>query len=259
VKQAIFIVPGTYFLSTRLNNTRAVVYHGYSEYLLGILIMWWSSQSIGEAIINFVSGYAAFIAVYELGYMANDLLASQEEESPRQRLTIQPSRCWIALWSISRLFVFATFSYIIASDNFTRWAVFYMLLVVTFALHNGLRNIDFKILTFIGLALCRFYAPLVGQVASETLARCLPGILIHYVFFRTLTYMDSKGLLVLRERRSVNFKLGYSAFAIPSSVVICVLLQDYTTLVLNVYFLILWVAVAALSRVRRSTVTSGIN
>jgi hypothetical protein len=68
----------------------------------------------------------------------------------------------------------------------------------------------------------------------------MAGIFIHYILFRTITYIDSKDLLRIPDRNSLSFKTAFYALFIPLSGLISILSINWLCLWINLYFLVFW-------------------
>jgi hypothetical protein len=218
-----------------------VLFHSYAEWFLALVILFLSGYSVGDALRNFLLGYLAFIALYEIGYITNDVHSVRNEAKPRKRLKdFNPSNGVVAIWIIIRIAVFAGISYLLHVLADPRWAVFYGVLALMFFLHNYLRDKQLKTFTFMNLAFLRFLAPFFIFLTTEQLVLWLPGIVLHYVIFRTLTYMDSKDLLHMPARDTVAFKLNYYLLLGGISLVVWMITGQPQTLWMNAYFFGFW-------------------
>jgi len=249
MSRLLYYLPFGYFLKTRLNTKAAFLFHGYAEYLLGMLLLMDSGFVPISAVSNFILAYLAFISVYEIGYIINDFISIKFEEKPRERLgNIIISDATIYAWILIRVITFLFLTHYLHLLSSLNWWIFYAVLIGTFALHNVLKKKEFKILTFISLAFLRFYAPLFPFIEATYLVNSIIGILLFYVFFRTLTYMDSKGLLLLPSRASFSFKASFYLMLLPLSLVIVFVTDNYLCLWLNLYFFIFWGALYLASK-----------
>ncbi len=241
MNRLFYFIPFGYFFKTRLNTKSAIMFHGYAEYLLGILLLIYNGLEPLQAVYSFVLAYLAFISLYEIGYIVNDFISVKFEDKPRKRLGgLQISDATIYTWIVIRIIAFLFLTYYLGMFSSLTWWVFYVVLTAVFALHNVLKNKERKILTFISLAFLRFYAPLFPFMETASLVSSINGIMLFYVFYRTLTYMDSKGLLNLPSRASFSFKANYYLILLPLSLVITFITNDNLFLWLNLYFLIFW-------------------
>ena len=241
MNRLLFSIPFGYFLKTRLNTKSAILFHGYAEYLLGVLFLLYSGLEPLQAVYSFGLAYLAFISVYEIGYIINDFISVKFEEKARKRLSgMQISDATIYTWIIIRIAAFLFLTYYLGMISSATWWVFYVALSAIFALHNVLKRKEYKILTFVSLAVLRFYAPLFPFMETALLVSSINGMMLFYVLFRTLTYIDSKGLLNLPARASFSFKANYYLLLLPLSIVVVFITNDYICLWLNLYFLLFW-------------------
>lgn len=237
----LLAIPFLYFQKTRLNNLKSVLFHAYAEWALGVGILFLSGYSVQSAFIKFLVGYLAFIALYEIGYITNDVHSVRHEAKPRKRLKeFNPTNTAVAVWIAIRIATFGLISYYLKVWNDPRWLVCYAILALMFFLHNYLRDKQLKTFTFMNLAFLRFIAPFFIFLTNAQISVWIPAILLHYVFYRTLTYMDSKDLLNMPDRESVSFKLCYYLLLAGISLVIYMVTAAPQTLWVNAYFLLFW-------------------
>lgn len=243
MNRILYFLPFGYFVKTRLNTKSAILFHGYAEYLLGVLLLIYSGMDIPQAVFSFAAAYLAFISVYEIGYIFNDFVSVKFEENPRKRLQgWDPSWMVIGVWAAIRIAVFLLLTFLLQQASSLQWWLFYLVLALVFATHNVLKLKEHKIFTFIALAFLRFYAPLFPFLEPALLAQTINGVLLFYVFFRTLTYIDSKGLLHIPSRASLAFKTNYYLISLPLAFIITVISGSPICLGLNIYFLLFWSA-----------------
>lgn len=243
-------IPFLYFQRTRLNNLKSVLFHSYAEWFLALVILVFSGYSVTDSLRNFLLGYLAFISLYEIGYITNDVHSVRHEAKPRKRLKdFNPSDTVVGIWIAIRIAVFAGVSYFLHALTDMRWAVFYGVLALMFFLHNYLKDKQLKTFTFMNLAFLRFLAPFFIFLSTDQILLWLPGIVLHYVFFRTLTYMDSKDLLNMPGRDTVPFKLNYYLLLGGISLVIFMLTGKPQTLWMNAYFFGFWLFFFLLQRI----------
>lgn len=157
--------------------------------------------------------YLAFISLYELGYMVNDLYSVQKEFDGRQRLPESPSFKWIVVWVLFRIIVFLGVTVILHQWDQTSWWLFFIALILILILHNLFQDREFKTLTFSWLAWFRFMAPVIFVVQDHQIMGVGLAVAVGYVAFRHLGYLDSKGLLKMPGRQRPKFRLFF--FTIP--------------------------------------------
>jgi hypothetical protein len=125
--------------------------------------------------------------------------------------------------------------------------LFYCGLGLVFTLHKTITSSALKTFTFLQLAIFRFWAPVFMFIPKEILIQLFPIVLVYYVFNRTLTYMDSKSLLQLPERSSINFRLHANLILLSFACFWAYFAQSWLCIICAVYFLMFWVIVSLLS------------
>ncbi len=86
------------------------------------------------------------------------------------------------------------------------------------------------------LAMVRFFAPIFMFLPKEEVPILVGAVLLNYVFYRTLTYLDSKDLVNMPDRTQASFKLQYYLLMAGISVLIFVMTNDPTALYINGYY-----------------------
>ncbi len=77
------LLPGAYFLKTRINNLKAIVFHSLMEWMPAALIAFLCAETNG--ILAWAFGLLSFFAAYEIGYFVNDFYSIKFESKPRIR------------------------------------------------------------------------------------------------------------------------------------------------------------------------------
>jgi hypothetical protein len=225
-----------------MNNLQALIYHGWNEWLAGILIIvYFREVSPFTAAWEYLMGFIAFISIYETGYLINDFWSVKHENNPRMRAEgITPSgNQELLAWITFRLVFFG--GVILLTDIATmNYVVFSLLMLVVFGLHNFIREKEVKFLTFISLSLFRFILPLFPFVRPDDLRLIIPGVLINYCLYRTVNYLDSKDMLVLKNKKEAWFKLSFYLLLLPLSVLFTIQYESPFPLLMNCYFLTFW-------------------
>jgi len=236
-----YILPFVYFLKTRMFSFKHFVFHFYYEWIPGIALLFISSGSLSSALLYFAVLYLVFISFYELGYLLNDHYSVKHEKEPRLRSKTL-TKTELLLFLILRI---TLFSFLVWYKDLwlnKEFIIFYAVMGIVFIAHNILKVNEYKILTFIGLATFRFFAPFVFFIPANLLKLIFPSVLIMYVFYRAFTYMESKSVLVIPGRKNGNFKLAYYSLLIPISLLLSLFFKAYLPLIINFYFLIFWLA-----------------
>lgn len=213
----IFLLPFSYFLVTRLRNG-SLAFHVLFEWVAAaLLVACLGAGGVLPDLLTAVMAYFAFISVYEIGYLWNDLVAARKESGGRLRGPQGAGNGWLLAWIAVRLLVFAAMTLALGRLGSGIWWAFFAGLGVVFSLHNYLQDKELKAITFIWLAWYRFLAPVMFAVPLQY----LPGIAFvagfGYAGFRLFAYLDSKGLLAMPGRQRMVFRWMY--FAMPLLVV----------------------------------------
>jgi len=237
-----FLVPFTYFFKSRLQAAKDIVFHFYYEWLIAFLLLYYFTDfNLLFSIKFFLAGYLAFISIYEIGYLGNDVYSVRNEENPRLRIKdFNPSNVQLAFWIGFRILIFLSITFWLQVHDQINWWVFYGTIGVFFWLHNVLKQKELKIFTFINLAFTRFLAPVFIALEPGDLSLIAPGILLNYVFYRTLTYMDSKDLLVIPSRKSASFKLNFYLLIAGTTLLNSLLVCHPLPFLLTIYYLLFW-------------------
>jgi hypothetical protein len=128
------------------------------------------------------------------------------------------------------------------------WLGGYAALVAAFTLHNVLRSPAVRIGSFIQLSLLRFVLPAIGAIEPDTYLLALIIALLFYTLFRLLSYLDSKDLLSMGQRRSGAFKLAVVAVEAPLALLVTILSGSMIAAELLAYYLLLYGLIALRER-----------
>ncbi len=202
----VLLLPFAYFYTTRLSKG-SLAFHALFEWLAAVWVVAWVGVSVlSDGILMTVLAYAAFISVYELGYVANDLHAAKKESDGRQRGPQGAGAHWVVAWVLARITVFTVITAVLEQWHQPGWWLFYMALALVFTLHNWLEDREMKTATFAWLAWLRFMAPVIFVVQDSQRMGIGLAAALGYVVFRHLGYLDSKGLLKMPGRQRPAFR-----------------------------------------------------
>jgi hypothetical protein len=235
-------IPFFYFQQTRLNNRRAWVFHAVYEWLPAFFIVsiyyYYTSgfDLIGIRIINLLLYFLAFISFYEIGYLVNDQLAHNEIGGRKRsdRLSVPQ----IALFIAIRIFTFIGITIYLHHQDVSLWWGWYALLAVLFALHNSIRLLSLKVVTFCFLALVRFFSPIFMILTLPALKELLFPVFLNYVLFRLFMYMDSKNLLQSFERKTNSYRVGFYLLNFGFANILTLLYQSWIPAGIGLYYLL---------------------
>lgn len=247
-----YLFPFSYFYFSRVKSLLGLIFLFSWELIPNLLILiFLSGLTTFEALKNFGLSYILFISFYELGYIMNDLYSFKKEKDGRKRLgDFEPNNLHIFILVAIRILVFIGVTLIGKFYFKPLFFIFYLVLGLIFFAHNTLKSKDLKTLTFVNLATLRFYAPSFLFLSSEVVAVTLFPALIFYVFYRTLSYMDSKDLLRMASKETDSFKLGFYISLIGLSVFVSALQNSYVPIIANGYYLFWVLSLMAYRRIR---------
>jgi hypothetical protein len=232
----VFLLPFTYFYATRLSKG-ALAFHMVFEWMAAALLVvvfgtGGTVASMGQAVLC----YLAFISLYEIGYLVNDLFASRKEAGGRKRGPQGAGGGWVAAWMVARLMAFIFATALLGKLATPEWWSFFLALCVVFALHNGLTDREFKAATFLWLAWFRFMAPVMFVVQEDQRLGIGLAAAMTYASFRLLGYLDSKGLLTMPGRQRPGFRLFFFLMPLAGGLALWPYDGAQGFMVLTVYF-----------------------
>lgn len=205
----IYLLPFTYFFDTRLRGG-SVAFHAIFEWLAAVvLVLVVGGANPAQALIAAGLSYLAFISLYEIGYLVNDLFASRKEDGGRQRGPQGAGGAWVTAWFIVRLAAFMLATMLMGKLAAPEWWSFFVALSIVFALHNELSDREFKAISFLWLAWFRFMAPVMFVVSDSQRLGVGLAAAMAYSSFRLFGYLDSKGLLHMPGRQRPGFRLFF--------------------------------------------------
>ena len=191
-----------------------------------------------DSILYLFSCYLAFISIYEIGYIINDYYSIKFDENSllKERAPSKFKSKTIKFWISIRLIVFTLFCAFLPFSKYQEWYIFYLLLFLIFIFHNLIKKKELKVISFFWLALLRFLAPVIFLVNSDFLNSLFFVASTICVPYRLLSYLDGKELLVMKERKSLYFRVLY--FILPAIFSLLIYRYNYSSLyvTLSIYF-----------------------
>jgi hypothetical protein len=224
--KAVMLIPFGYTVLTRIQRPKDFLYLLATQILPGILLLYWLDASLGAmAAPAYLLGYLAFISIYELGYLANDGWDARRSAAGRRRLDFDVSLPFCGLFVVIRLALFATLL-VAAPERSELPAILagFTTLAAVFLVHNLAQGLAVKLATFTQLAILRFTLPVTFTLGTADLLQVIAISVLYYLPFRLLTYLESKGKLLMPERQASTFGLYYMATMSP----LCLLLAHAT-------------------------------
>lgn len=231
--KAYTYLPFFYFQQTRLNNKKALFFHGVYEWIPAFVLSLYFTPVYGT-VVDLLLYYLAFISVYEMGYLLNDQLAHREENGRKRTDRLPKSR--IALFVVIRLIVFLSITFFQGHMSAPLWWAWYSILILQFALHNFVKLPSLNVITFSTLAFIRFFSPIIVLIPSSMIATLVLPIFINYVLFRLFIYMDSKDMLKDFDRQANRYRIGYYIVLFGLSGLISFILNSWIPLAFNLYY-----------------------
>ena len=234
-----YLLPFSYFWSTRLRNG-SIGFHLLFEWLAAaIVVLALDPANAADGLRIALLSYVAFISLYEIGYIANDLFAARKEADGRLRGPQVTPLGWVAAWVLVRLCVFLLVSYALHKMADVMWWTFFGGLAVVFTMHNHLRDRELKAGTFLWLSWYRFMAPIIFAVPAAYILGIAFACAITYSAFRQFGYLDSKGLLVMPGRKRAVFRWSFFIWPLLAAMVLAPIAEARGYVVLVVYFAVI--------------------
>jgi hypothetical protein len=238
----LYFIPSAYFFRSRFTGIGSVIFHAFYEWIPGIIALnLFTANSLSGSIYAYIQGFLAFISLYEIGYFVNDYYSVKKEDAGRVRIKdFNMAEEWeVLLLIFSRIAFFFLWLYFLEIGTLT-FLFFSFLLAFSFAAHNLLKDPALKILTFINLAMFRFLLPVVPFIQIKQLRIIIPAVLLNYVFYRAINYMESKAILNIKNRKTGLFKMGFYLLLMPGNLFLSVVFESYYPLIFNVMLVVLW-------------------
>ncbi len=241
-----YLLPLSFVFETRLDHLRAVGATAAMEWLPAVLVIgWFADLPIWQVPAAFAVAWTAFMSIYEIGYLLNDLVAVRFEDDPRRRTDAEPTALSWPIWIGTRLATFAAIGWYFGWFALPHWWVLFVVLVPVYLAHNLYRSYAPKVVTFVGLATIRFLAPIAPFLAPAELSLILFPAFLNYVLYRTLSYLDSKELLAMPSRTSFAFRLQFYAWLLAPTAIAAAVEGSWVPLAFTAYYLTFWLAALA--------------
>ena len=249
---AFVLVPSLYFFSTRINRSLDAVFLAATSYVPAYWILARASDFTPiEAGIFFLLGYLCFISFYEIGYFFNDTWdALRQKGGGRRRIGFSPGAAYSSLFIAVRLAAWGGVAYFLGWLTNPVWLACYAALGLAMAEHNLIASSGYRAASFYQLAVLRFICPIVGALPREALISALLPALLLYTYIRYLSYLDSKDLLSMPERRLPSFGVVQIGMLAPLVLLIGYMLENRMLLELFVYYFAVFAGFALLKRAR---------
>lgn len=259
-ERPVSLLPFGYLLVSRGKDPWQLLYMVGNSWVPAVyLIVRLGGQGPIEALVSFILGYLAFISCYELGYLTNDVWDAARSNEGRRRISFSVNAAYVLLFASIRLAVWVGVGLLTGWIWELPWAGGYIALVASFTLHNALQSPTVRIASFLQLSILRFVLPIVGELRPGTYLIAITVAFLFYTIFRLLSYLDSKDLLSMAERRSGRFKLAVVGVQAPIALFLSVLARSTVIAEMFAYYLVLYALISLRDRPSAavSTVSNG--
>ena len=242
-----YVIPATYFESTRIPTVALKIYNGLVEWLPALVFSLYFNEYSTKVIVTVILSYVAFICVYEIGYLTNDYYSELFEDEPRGRgaALADQGPAVHALITV-RIIIFLCCTFLLGVSDSVLWWTFHGTLAATFALHNLLPN-EMRIGTFFGLSAYRFLGPMIVTLRPEVLSVLVPAAFLNHSLYRTTVYLRGKNTNNKTANASVTPKFGFYAGCLPFSALLSYFYGSFIPLGLCLYFGFVWILYLAAS------------
>lgn len=215
----LFCIPIAYFGQTRL-RVGSWAFHLLFEWLAAVvLIVALTAVAPLRALATAGLAYVAFISLYEIGYIVNDLVVAPRESDGRKRGPQGAGAAWLSTWVLLRLASFSGVTMVLGFENRLEWWAYFGFMMVMIGFHNGLNDREIKAGTFLWLSWFRFMAPIMFVVPDRYLMGIAFGCAVSYSAFRLFGYLDSKGMLRMPGRKRALFRFAFFMWPLSAAAV----------------------------------------
>lgn len=199
------IVPFAYVTATRMRSLRAFGYNALMAWVPAFGLLLADGRPVAGAMVDFALGYLAFIAIYECGYLANDLWDARRDPAGRHRLAAKPGVGWLSTFVGVRICLFVAIAALTDWWRLPSWSGGFAVLVIAFAAHNMLSP-PWRLATFPVLALLRFLLPVAAVLPARMWPPALVIASLLYTTPRWLAYAESKNMIAPSLRQRPRFR-----------------------------------------------------
>ena len=250
-ERPLSLVPFGYLLVSRGKDPWELLYMVGNSWIPAVwLIIRLGGLDPLHAVVTFVLGYLAFISCYEIGYLTNDSWDAARTPGGRRRIGFPVTPPYVLLFVVIRVTVWAAIGIFTGWITLPLWLCGYAALAAVFTLHNVLQSPTIRIASFMQLSILRFTLPMLAVLTVSGALIALTIAFPFYMIFRLLSYLDSKDLLRMDERRTGAFKLAIVAVQAPLVVLLSVVAGSSVIAELFLYYLLLYGLIALRERTR---------
>lgn len=236
------LLPFGYATVTRHNTLRDFAYLVATQWLPGIwLIFRLGDGGLGSSIVLYMIGYLAFISIYEIGYLANDTWDADKNPDSRRRFSCDVTLLYIIIFISLRLALWSFITiYYPSSFGLMNWLMLYGALVVVFSVHNIVNLNYLRMGTFLQLCAIRFLAPVIYGLQSNNFLIIMIVCWLFYINFRYIVYLESKGFLIMPQRKYPLFNFSQIIILCPFVILLSVVTSEGVILEIFMYFMVLY-------------------
>lgn len=233
----LLAIPFYYYYCSRIKKGSSIFFNFFFEWIPWIILsIWFSKYDLITSLFYLGFSYLAFISLYEIGYIFNDYFSINFEKEGRNRAPLLGTRNNLIIWILSRIITFFLFTNFLPFGGDYSWNILYFLLIIFFASHNLLKEIQFKSISFFWLAFLKYIIPVIFIIKQNYIYQLLLVAALIYVPYRFLSYLESKKLLLMSKRKSINFRTIYFCAPILLSIFLKNLPDYYLYFSLSVYY-----------------------
>lgn len=251
----VLLIPFTYNFSTRLRvkdqSVANVIRVALFEWTPVVLLIALFCSRVPSMLLRSALVYLAFISLYEIGYMVNDLVIAPRERSGRRRGPQGAGSAWLVAWCATRLMTFALLTYVLVGQQEharTQWFAYFATLAVVYIAHNVLHDRQLRMGTFICLTWYRFMAPLFFVLPEAYLGWVSFASVVCYSAYRLMVYQRDKGLLAISASELPRLRIVFSIWGVCLAAPMAVLRDGRAGAVLLLYVSLISLAIAAGTR-----------
>lgn len=248
----LLIFPFFYTFFSRMRGLRGFAFNALTSWMPGVILsVGLSGADPIHSIVSYFCAYIAFISVYEIGYLANDTWGTRHDETPRKRIDVEYSIPFLVIFIAARLGVAGAILFAMSQGDPAWISYLYMALVSTILIHNLIRKIEFKFVSFFQMSMLRFSIPVLTVLGREEAPIVFILAAMYFVLPRFITYQVSKGRLSLPEKSSDSYLLKFYLLMLPVGILMFAATRDLTALVFSIYFIVVQMAYLSSAPVRR--------
>ena len=166
--------------------------------LASFLFLWIYFEGIDIWIIDYFIGFSGMVSLYECGYIFNDIITTRYEKTPTQRIkninqNTEVLRHLENLLTIRIVYYFlaAYWIYVHSFENFSMYVFLSLGLLISYSLHNYIRN-GWNGITFFVLVHFKYFIPISIFLSIEEMMRYYLWISIVAIIEQSILHWSEK-------------------------------------------------------------------